>query len=430
MAGTAEPRLVQNGPTDNHLKGLQVVIGKAAQISMAIAFLRSKGLGKIIHRLRARLRAGAKVELFIGRDFCQTEPAALKELLSLSERHASLEVFLAKPDARSTFHPKLYLGSTAKGAHVLLGSANLTGGALTANLEVSLAWKLDLRDPLLAQFRDTFTSYRSNERFEQLDELVLEQYRRTFKIAQDAKRRVEKEIASTDAVTFDLAKLTTFYEEFSQDRSEMKALKKRRRDRTRARTVQREIAEMKVLRNLSRRDRDEFETRFKNLVTSGDGHKHLWHSGDIHRRGQAALTQPKETIALFSLAEEAARLPPEQGYARLRAPANKISGVGINMVSEILCTFAPRRYAVFNGNTSAALRAIGADAPKSVILFSPEAYARVCGVVEAVRRRIGGEDMSDADAFLNWIYQNKVKKKSKQHAQITSGPNAPARARR
>lgn len=109
------------------------------------------------------------------------------------------------------------------------------------------------------------------------------------------------------------------------------------------------------------------------------------------------------------MAQEAAQLFPTEGYANVRSSARKIAGVGMNMVSEILCTFAPKRYAVFNGNTAAALRGLGTDPPKSVTLFSPEAYARVCGVVEAVRRRIGGEDLSDADAFLNWIYQTKVK---------------------
>lgn len=34
---------------------------------------------------------------------------------------------------------------------------------------------------------------------------------------------------------------------------------------------------------------------------------------------------------------------------------------------------------------------------------------RVCDVVQAVRRRVGGEDLSDAVAFLKWIYQKKVK---------------------
>jgi hypothetical protein len=144
-------------------------------------------------------------------------------------------------------------------------------------------------------------------------------------------------------------------------------------------------------------------------VTRGDNHQHLWHSGDIHRRGQAALKQPKKTIALFALAKSAAKLPVEEGYGLIRKPAGEIKGVGINMVSEILCTFAPTRYAVFNGNTAAALRVIGADLPNAGSLFSPAAYKRVCSVIDAVRERIGASDLSEADAFLNWIYQEKVK---------------------
>ena len=125
----------------------------------------------------------------------------------------------------------------------------------------------------------------------------------------------------------------------------MKALHRRGRDREAANAVQREIAKMAELPKLSLGDQDAFTTRFRNLITSGDGHDHLWHSGDIHRRGQAALKHPKKTIAFFALAEIAARLPVEEGYAKLRKSAGAIEGVGINMVSEILCTFAPTRYA-------------------------------------------------------------------------------------
>jgi HKD family nuclease len=412
MAGVNEAQLVRNGDSSDHLKALHDLLETATSISMAVAFLKSTGLGKIIDSLRSRLAAGAAVELFIGRDFCLTEPEALKELLDQSKRHRSCEVFLAKADPRSTFHPKLYLGLGASEARVLMGSANLTGGALAANEEISLSWKLGLEDALLTQLQEVFATYRSKDRFEELDDVVLEQYRRQFKIAQDAKRRIEKEMASADSSTFDLATLTSLHEEFSQSGPEVQALEKRRRDRKRARLIQRQIAKMNSLSNLTRHDRDEFAARFRDLITSGDGHSHLWHSGDIHRRGQAALKQPRKTIALFSLAEDASKLPPEEGYARLRAPAGEIKGVGINMVSEILCTFAPKRYAVFNGNTAAALRVIGAEPPKSVSLFSPETYARICGIVDAVRRRTGGEDLSDADAFLNWIYQSKVKRAS------------------
>ncbi|GGB39822.1 hypothetical protein GCM10011380_31670 [Sphingomonas metalli] len=405
----ARPLLVRNDGSGPHLDALERVIDGAIQIAIAVAFVKSKGLGRIVGGLKKRLGAGAAIEMFVGTDFCVTEPRALKDLLDLAKSQPKLTVLVAKPDARATFHPKSYLGVGAKGARAMVGSANLTGGALQTNEELSVLWDMHLADPLLAELRAVFDGYRANPRFEPLDGVVLDRYRRRFKTAGEVKSRIEKEIAAYDADAFDLATLASLHAEFSSDREEVLALERRRRDRKAALVVQRQIARMAKIRRLSAHDRETFEGLFRDLVTSADGHRHLWHSGDIHRRGQEALSDPVATIALFELAAKVAAQPPEQGYAKVRKPAADIGGVGINMVSEILCTFAPKRYAVFNGNTAAALRAIGADPPRSVTLFSAEAYARACGVVEAVRRRIGADDLSDADAFLNWIYQNKVK---------------------
>ena len=405
----AQPKIVQNSGTDDHLQAIHYVLEDALQVSAAIAFLKRKGLSKVTSCLISRLLAGAAVELFVGSDFCLTEPDALRDLLALSRKHSSLKVYLAKSEARSTFHPKVYLGSNGKTARLLIGSANLTGGGLSANHEISLSCGLSSDDELLRDVKKVFSDYRSDLRFEQLDEIVLERYRSKFKIAQAARRRVEQEIAHPAETVIDIAKLRTLHDEFSSDQGEIAALTKRRRDRKQAMSVQRKIAKMAAIGSLSQRERAEFDEMFRNLLTSADGRDHLWHSGDIHRRGQAALRQPRKTIALFSLAQKAAKLPPTEGYANIRDHAKMIPGVGINMVSEILCTFAPTRYAVFHRNTAAALRMLGADPPKSVTLFSADAYGRVCGVVEAVSRRIGGSDLSDADAFLNWIYHEKVK---------------------
>jgi len=406
----ASYRLVRNVSPKDHLDALAEVLGKSTKISIAVAFLKSAGLTKVDPLLQARLKAGAEMEIFIGRDFCLTQPVALDDLLKLTKRYSSLKVFVAKAEARSTFHPKLYLGIGEKEARILIGSANLTGGALAANHEISVLSTQNLNDTLVTQVEAVFADYRGNDRFEVLDSLVLERYRLLFKIAEDAKRRVERELAASGAEMFDLNRLTVLHQEFLQNKREIGALKRRRGDRKSAYLIQRKIAKMHALPTLSPRDRADFETHFRNLVTRGDNHKHLWHSGDIHRRGQAALKQPRKTIALFALAEAAAKLPIDEGYGLIRAPAARIEGVGINMVSEILCTFAPTRYAVFNGNTAAALRVIGAGPPNAGNLFSPAAYVRVCNMIDAVRERIGASDLSEADAFLNWIYQCKVKK--------------------
>jgi HKD family nuclease len=404
-----EMQLVTNTSARNHLEAILKVLDAATHISFAVAFLKQKGLGQITHILEARLKAGAIIEAFIGRDFFLTEPTALETLLKMSKRCSSLQVFVAKRDTDSTFHPKIYLGLRKEGGRVLVGSANLTGGALSKNDEISILSYLRPQDLLLGQIKTVFADYRSNGRFEELDQILLEQYRSQFNAADRARRLVEKEFLSNVDGMFDLNLLELFYEQFQNDKHEMRQLKKRRRDRAAAHSAQQKISKLHELQRLSRQDINAFTNLFKDLITSADGHKHLWHSGDIHRRGQKALEQPADTIALFALAETAVKLPVEEGYGSLRDAASHISGVGINMVTEILCTFAPKRYAVFNGNTAAALRAIGAEPPKSVTLISPDAYSRVCATIDAVRKRTGGEDFTDADAFLNWVYYAKVK---------------------
>lgn len=76
------------------------------------------------------------------------------------------------------------------------------------------------------------------------------------------------------------------------------------------------------------------------------------------------------------------------------------------MIAEILCTFAPERYAVFNGNTSGALAAIGVATPRGPTVngLSADRYAGLCMTIDALRARIGGADFTDADGFLNWLY--------------------------
>lgn len=110
MTDTTEVRLIRNDRSPNHLNSVEHVIDEASKISIAVAFLKTKGLEKIVGRLRLRLEAGAAVEIFIGSDFCLTEPAALQTLLDLAKRHSALELYLAKAQRGSTFHPKLYIG--------------------------------------------------------------------------------------------------------------------------------------------------------------------------------------------------------------------------------------------------------------------------------------------------------------------------------
>jgi hypothetical protein len=144
------------------------------------------------------------------------------------------------------------------------------------------------------------------------------------------------------------------------------------------------------------------------LMSPKGGRKHHWPSAGIYRHGVKALAHPRETIALFAEGRKSAGLAPRAAYEAMRKRALGIPGIGLNMVTEILCTFDPDRFAVVNGNSAGALKAVGVAAPGSPTLktLGAQRYAGLCETIAAIGERVDGSDFNDADAFLYWITQN------------------------
>ncbi len=398
-------RLIQNKASDDHRAAVAHVLEGAEQISIAVAFLKDGGARIVGPLLEARLKQGAKIEAFLGTNFYITEPKALARLLAIKKRFSAFELFLAN-EKRGTFHPKSYIGRSKGEVRCLIGSANLTTGALTTNDEISIMATVSPDEQVSLDLDVAFACFRESGSFLELDDLVLGQYASRHKDAERLRRKLEKELDNNISAQFDLRRLDSFLRQYRADKTESSALANRRTDRDKALKVQQSIAELSRAPRISKEIRSVFAENLSNLISSKEPYQHLWHSGDIHRRGSEALNHPKQTIELFAAGGKAAKLAPELGYEQMRQLALGIPGVGVNMITEILCTFAPKQYAVFNGNTSGALAAIGVNAPRNptVATLSAHRYTQLCATIDALRRRIGGTDFTDADAFLNWLY--------------------------
>ncbi|MDI1363733.1 MAG: hypothetical protein PSX79_02505 [bacterium] len=141
-------------------------------------------------------------------------------------------------------------------------------------------------------------------------------------------------------------------------------------------------------------------------LMGSQGHLHLWHSDAIFRQGSRALDHPAQIVGLFAAAKAAVKRPPEEAYESVRAHALEIPGVGVNMLTEVLSTFQPRRFPVFNGNTAGALEILGLR-PASLMskqAFRGGHYQRVEDALAAVRDHIEADDFLSVDAFLNYVY--------------------------
>lgn len=396
-------RLITN-ENDGHRSAIADVFTDADHILIAVAFLKVSGAEFLRRELKGRLSAGARVEIFVGSDFFLTDPEALAVLLSLARRNGRIDIFLASRD-RNTFHPKIYAGFGSAGVSCLTGSANLTGGGIGQNVEASLLVTAADGSDLARDLRGMFEGFRLDRRHRRLDDLVLAAYRTAWKPAERQRRQFNEAIAELDVVPLDVDRLDELHRLYVSDPGAQADVAGRERNRLIARRVQRAIARLGGSR-LGAREKQAFQDHFRDLMSGADGGRHLWPSDAIYRQGSRALLHPAAMIELFRQAIPASKLSPREGYAHLRELGLAIPGVGPNMITEILSTFAPRRFAVINGNTREALAHLGLAFPGALQLGSlhPARYEEICGLIAAVRHRIGAKDFPEADAFLNWVY--------------------------
>lgn len=416
-----EPKLVANADDAHHRGAIAELFDDADAVIIAVAFLKKGGAEHIIPLLEKRLAAGATAELFVGTDFFLTEPDALKLLLELGQRQPGSVIMVADRSS-ATFHPKVYSARRSDRWRSVIGSANLTRGALGSNEELSVTIDHADGEVLSGQLAATFERYRTAKRFQRLDPLVLQQYASAHEIDRREREKYEKARDSALPEAFDLRVISDWHARYLADPDTPVAQASRRRRRAAALRLQRSIAKL-ADDAVDSAARGEVRQGLADLMGSAGG-KHLWGSGNIPRQGSKALKHPKKMIGLFALARRASQLRPSAGYAAMRREAETIPGVGINMATEMLCTFAPTRYAVFNGNTVSALSILGiAAAPfANFHAIGPDRYERLCETIRALATRIGAADLSEADAFLNWVYfKVKADKASAARRQASGG---------
>lgn len=404
--------IISNAFGENHAEAIGSIIEGGEEIVIAVAFLKKGAANHLAPMLEKRLAVGASVELFVGTDFFLTDPVALERLLKVQMRYPSCSVMIADR-ASATFHPKVYSSRCGERWRSIVGSANLTSGALQSNEEISLVVDHASGDAVTTALKRTFDRYRGWKRFQPLDPLLLQQYGSLHSIDQRERERYEKARDNAFPDGFDLRVIDEWHKRYLADPVTASARATRQRNRAKALELQREIAAL-AGRTIDGAARKAARDGLGNLMGSAGG-KHLWQSGSIYRQGSKALEHPAKVIRLFALARDASRRQPRDGYAEVRRAAEKIPGVGLNMTTEMLCTFAPTQYAVYNGNTVGALGALGIASPQYAQFraIGPDRYERLCETIRALGARIGAADLSEADAFLNWVY---FKRKAENNA--------------
>ena len=95
---------------------------------------------------------------------------------------------------------------------------------------------------------------------------------------------------------------------------------------------------------------------------------------------------------------------PEQVFDIALRHKRLIKGLGPNVITEILNTYAPKRYAVLNKNPLGSLAKLGFTRFPSPISFTADKYQEYCDFMLRLCQDCGLRDLRDLDHFTNFIY--------------------------
>jgi superfamily II DNA or RNA helicase/HKD family nuclease len=138
------PHLVLNSSSDSMLRALRQELRKATSFTFSVAFVSPRALAL----LKQELKEFEGVGRIVTSDYLGfNSPRAFAELLNL--QNIGIDVRLHNDSA---FHPKGYVFQTPEGVTAILGSSNLTEGALAQNHEWNLRVSAQRDSDLADQF--------------------------------------------------------------------------------------------------------------------------------------------------------------------------------------------------------------------------------------------------------------------------------------
>lgn len=148
---------------ENEIQGL---LKQSDNVSIAVAYLKSSGIGKLEKSMRECLNNKGAISILTGFDFYLTEPEALRKLLQMNIN--------CRIVFNENYHPKLYVFEKKDNVHIIIGSSNLSKGGLLTNYEANTLLIGNDKELPIKEAKDFFSHLWSIG--VKLDEKIIELY--------------------------------------------------------------------------------------------------------------------------------------------------------------------------------------------------------------------------------------------------------------
>lgn len=342
------------------------------------------------------------LELYCGLSQCVSHPDALWQVFKMFGKARTAKLYLWD-QPQQIFHPKVYAFFSNSSLTLVIGSANLTSGGMLKNLELSAIQTVAANSDVAHAIK-TFRSEVAGL-VEPAGELGLSQYRRKYEIYKAKREKAEKEAKREIEKVRELKLkiIKGYLSRYHRDGKDQDFQKRRARYRQ-AKKVLEKIADTPHVRKSS------FLQLYRELVGGGKA-RALWYSSGLARSRTEVARHYSEVVSLVRQIRANAKKSPEIVFQIGRARIRGIRGFGVNLLTEVMHTLGPDRFAVLNKNPLTTLKTFGCAPFPSPNSLKPDGYAKFNNIVDEVKKECGFQSMSQVDHFLSYVYWSEKKKR-------------------
>lgn len=374
-------KIITNNSTLTHLSVIRRLLNGSNETIICVAFLKNSGLKTILNRPKENCT------FYIGTDYFITEPSAIKKLIK-----NGYTVYLTKK-VKSTFHPKIYYFRKGNDISILTGSANLTGGGLDTNLEVSVLIQTDKGSSVDKEFKSMIEVYSSTSTLITGD-LQLSQYEREFETYKKKHKKADKEFKEeVESIhKIDLTLLDKYFKEYLNEVG-AERFKTRMRDYNEIKKLLNKIINAKI--NSAQRFLDYYE----DIANS-------FYSSDLLRGKTVFAKGYRKIIAAIKFIKDNKKEEPSFVYSEARKIILPVKNFGVNGLTEIMNTYNPSEFSVANGRTLKSLKDLGfSEFPATdKKYFDGETYMQYNNLIKEIGIKCKANDLGQVDHFLSWYY--------------------------
>ena len=390
----ADISILLNEEDQDHLGTITTILQKSRRVDCLVAFAKWSGFASIQKTLEERLKKGMTARFVIGLDLYQSEPRVLGRLLALKEKFG-IDVLVSNSGSGSTFHPKIYRFDQGDKIVLIIGSANLTGGGFSNNYEASvvLSTKTETRMPA---YIDALIE---EESVVELTPAGLADYRARYDTQQTQRKladmRAKRARPASGANLDVLREILQAMKDNDEEEGFANQMAARRRGRARAQAILKKIETALAL------SREELMPLYAEVAGQ------CWHSSGTRRRSKGITAKPELFQEIVQAAARHEGSLAGDVFEHMRHLAKRVSGIGPNIMTEILHTYDNKRFPVMNQNSVEGMNLAGYTGfplhPNKEFVTG-EIYAEFCQRAESIRSELGLADLSEVDAVFNYSY--------------------------